>query len=101
MFTEYEDVLKRSEQMQVHGASLDEIDEFLFNLAARAFHVSFHRRIRPALRDPDDDMVLETAVNGSASAIVTHTVRDFLPESNRFQIPILTPGAIMKVRLVK
>jgi predicted nucleic acid-binding protein len=29
------------------------------------------------LSDPEDDMVLETATNGSASAIVTFNQRDF------------------------
>jgi predicted nucleic acid-binding protein len=98
-FTEYEDVLKRSEHLGVHGASIDKIDEFLDNLAARATQVSFERRIRPQLRDPNDDMVLETAVNGSADAIVTHNIRDFLPESNKFRMPILTPGDIIRERL--
>jgi predicted nucleic acid-binding protein len=85
----------------VHGASSHEIDEFLDNLSARAFHVSFYWRIRPQLRDPDDDMVLETAVNGIADTIVTHNVADFLPESNRFGIPIWTPVHIIKTRLRK
>jgi hypothetical protein len=33
---------------------------------------------RPTLRDPDDDMVLEAAVNGRADAIVTFNHRDFV-----------------------
>jgi len=44
-------------------------------------------------------MVLETAVNGGAEAIVTHNVRDFLPGSSRFKMPIWTPGHTIKVRL--
>jgi hypothetical protein len=46
-------------------------------------------------------MVLETAINGIADAIVTHNVADFLPESSRFGIPIWTPGHIIKLRLRK
>ncbi|WP_142988380.1 PIN domain-containing protein [Granulicella rosea] len=36
-----------------------------------AEHVVFFFNWRPALSDPDDEMVLETAVNGGAKAIVT------------------------------
>jgi predicted nucleic acid-binding protein len=46
-------------------------------------------------------MVLETAVNGQANAIVTHNVSDFQPESERFGIPILTPRTIIKKRIRK
>ena len=36
---------------------------------------------RPMLRDADDDMVLEAAINGKADAIVTFNRRDFAPAS--------------------
>jgi predicted nucleic acid-binding protein len=39
---------------------------------------------RPQLRDPNDEMVLEAAVNGHAHAIVTFNQRDFLPAASRF-----------------
>jgi hypothetical protein len=32
---------------------------------------------RPPLRDPNDEMVLEAAVNGRADALVTFNVRDY------------------------
>ena len=53
------------------------------------------------LRDPDDDMVLEVAVNGSADAIITFNRRDFSEASDRFGIEVLSPGdALKKVRLL-
>jgi predicted nucleic acid-binding protein len=36
------------------------------------------------LRNPDDDMVLEAAVNGRADAIVTLNHRDFAPAAEKF-----------------
>jgi putative PIN family toxin of toxin-antitoxin system len=99
LFLEYETVLKRPEQMAAHGFLFPEIDDFLFNLAERAIQVAFHKRIRPQLRDPNDDHVLETAVNGEADAIVTHNVSDFLPETRKFNIQVLTPGDIIRMRL--
>lgn len=52
-------------------------------------------RTRPLLRDADDEMVLETAANGNAEAIVTHNVKDFLP-AGRLGIEVVTPGAIVR-----
>jgi predicted nucleic acid-binding protein len=51
---------------------------------------------RPTLRDPDDDMVLEAAVNGQAHAIVTFNRRDFRPAMEKFGIEVLTPGAAVE-----
>jgi predicted nucleic acid-binding protein len=46
---------------------------------------------RPLLRDPDDDMVLETAANGGAQAIVTLNQRDFSGVVERFGLELLSP----------
>ena len=46
---------------------------------------------RPLLRGPDDEMVLDTVVNGRADAIVTFNVQDFLPEARQFQLEVWTP----------
>ncbi len=51
---------------------------------------------RPAVRDPDDDMVLEAAVNGKADAIVTFNVRDFREVAGNFGIKVLAPGEAWK-----
>jgi predicted nucleic acid-binding protein len=51
---------------------------------------------RPAVRDPDDDMVLETAVNGPAEAIVTLNRRDFAGVAERFGIGVLSPGEAVR-----
>jgi len=99
LFSEYEDLLMRSDQMSVHHASHAEVNEFLYDLATRAIQIGFDYRLRPQLRDPNDEMVLETAVNGYADAIVTHNVKDFLPEAARFGIPVWTPGHTIRMRV--
>ena len=48
-------------------------------------------RTRPTLRDLDDEMVLETAINGRADAIVTFNVRDFAPAAARFHCSAVKP----------
>jgi predicted nucleic acid-binding protein len=52
---------------------------------------------RPAARDPDDDMVLETAANGRADAIVTFNKRDFVTVAERFGVRVLSPGEAVKL----
>jgi len=42
LFLEYEDVLKRAEQRLVHNLSLEQVDEFLAELAAHVEPVELH-----------------------------------------------------------
>ena len=48
------------------------------------------------MRDADDEMVLEAALNGRAERIVTHNVRDFLSAVKRFELKVVTPGSFLK-----
>jgi len=96
LFLEYEEVFLRQEQRSVHGLSVDEVEEFLAELAALIKPVQIHFQWRPQLVDPSDEMVLETAVNGGASAIVTHNVRHFAPAEERFRVNVLRPGEVVR-----
>jgi putative PIN family toxin of toxin-antitoxin system len=97
LMMEYEAVLTRPEQMAVHRQSREEIERFLISLASFAKHVRSNYRYRPLLQDPNDEMVLEAAINGGAQAIATHNVRHFLPAATLFGIEILTPGRILEI----
>ena len=99
LYLEYETVLTRPEQLAIHGLSSQRIEEFLFYLATFTEKAKIHYSYRPQLRDPNDEMVLEAAVNGLADAIVTYNIRDFLPAAHSFGIEVLTPGRILKERL--
>lgn len=96
LFCEYEEVLKRPEQQLVHGLTPDEGDGFLTELAALVEPIELHFRCRPQVRDPSDEMVLETAINGRADALVTYNVTDFALAGERFRISILRPGELLK-----
>ncbi len=96
LFLEYEDVLKRPEQRLAHGLTLEAVDEFLTELAALIEPVELHFRWRPQVRDPNDEMVLEAAINGRADALVTYNIRDFAEAGERFSIPIVHPADLLK-----
>ncbi len=96
LFLEYEDVLKRPEHRLVHGLALDQIDEFLSELAGLIEPVESHFQWRPQVRDPGDEMVLEAAINGDADALVTYNVGDFAAAASRFGLLVLRPADLMK-----
>ena len=95
LFLEYEDVIKRPEQLKASGLLLADIDDILADLAGHILPVTTHYQWRPQLRDPSDEMVLEAAVNASAQAIVTYNIRDFTPAAN-IGIPVLNPEQTFK-----
>jgi putative PIN family toxin of toxin-antitoxin system len=77
LILEYEAVLTRPQHLAACGLSTAEVGRVLDDLVAIARPVRLGFRWRPRLSDPDDDMVLETAINGSANAIVTFNHSDF------------------------
>ena len=96
LFLEYEEVLKRPEQRLATGMSEADIAGFLGAFASAAEPVEVHFLWRPLLSDPDDELVLECAVNGSAEAIVTHNTRHFTPAFHELKMAIVTPRTLLK-----
>jgi len=96
LFLEYEDVLKRPEHQLAHGLTPGEVDDFLAELAALVEPVEVHFQWRPQTRDPNDEMILEAAINGNADAVVTYNVADFREARERFGIAVLTPRELLK-----
>ena len=91
LIIEYEAVLTRPEHLVASGLSSAEVGRVLDDVAAVARPIRLAFRWRPQLPDPDDDMVLETAVNGGAHAIVTFNQRDFLPAAKKFECNVILP----------
>jgi putative PIN family toxin of toxin-antitoxin system len=91
LLLEYEAVMLRHEHLKVAGWTPGHVAAVLDAVGAIAIPVEPSFSWRPALADPDDEMVLEAAVNGRADAIVTFNRRDFLPGVGRFSIEIIVP----------
>ncbi len=65
-------------------------------LAAVVEPVTQHFLWRPRLKDPADEMILETAVNGSADYLVTFNARHFGQAAAAFGIRVVSPGEIVR-----
>jgi putative PIN family toxin of toxin-antitoxin system len=96
---EYEAVCSKAEHRLAAGLSAREVEIFLDATIAMAEPVETHFLWRPQLRDANDEMVLETAVNGRADALVTFNRRDFGTAPAQFGVELLLPReAIERIR---
>ena len=99
LFLEYEEVLLRADFLLDTGHSKAGIAAFLSGIASVIEPVDLHFLWRPQLRDPKDEMVLETAANGRADLLVTHNVRDFRGAEPLFEFEVVTPAeALRRIR---
>lgn len=89
---EYEAACLKAEHRLAAGLGRADAATFIDAVIAMARPVETYFLWRPQLRDAGDEMVLETAVNGGADALVTFNIRDFGHTPSRFGIELLLPG---------
>jgi conserved hypothetical protein TIGR00305 len=77
---EYEEVLQ--EKRRHLGLAEEDIDDVLNYLCRVASLHEIHFLWRPRLKDPDDEMILELAVEAGCGYIVTYNKQDFLGVKN-------------------
>jgi putative PIN family toxin of toxin-antitoxin system len=95
LLIEYEAVMTRPNHLAASRLSVMDVGAVLDAVAAVAEPVRLGFLWRPALNDADDDMVLETAMNGRADAIATFNRRHFTPVTKQFGIGVRTPAEII------
>jgi putative PIN family toxin of toxin-antitoxin system len=91
LMIEYEAVLTRVEHLEASGLSSDDMRLILDAIAVVVEPVRLAFLWRPILPDADDDMVLETAVNGRADLLVTLN-RDDFGAATSFNIRVVSPA---------
>lgn len=96
LMIEYEAVLTRPQHLLATGLSIEETNVVLDAFAAIAEPIRLRFLWRPQMRDPADEMVLETAVNGRADCLVTFNLRHLKTPAQRFGIRALTPPQAWK-----
>src|SRR5438105_1561015 len=74
---EYEAICTLPEHRRAAGLTAEDVRLFLDAVLALVEPVEIYFLWRPQLHDPDDEMVLEAAINGRADAIVTFNLSDY------------------------
>jgi predicted nucleic acid-binding protein len=75
--------------------SPSEIAEVLTFVLSHCMKSSVHFLWRPYLPDADDHHVLEAALAGRASVLITHNTRHF-PAVEELGIGVMTPGRFLR-----
>jgi predicted nucleic acid-binding protein len=94
LFLEYRAVLLRPENLLQRPPV--QAESFLDFLLAASHLQEVFFLWRPALPDPDDDLILELAVAAGCRYIVTHNLRDFRG-TEKWGITAVTPGDFLKL----
>lgn len=89
---EYEEVLRRKQELL--KLSDRAINDILDGICRHGECRKIHFLWRPQLPDPKDDHVLELAVAGNGTDIVTHNVRDFAVAAT-FGVRIVRPAELL------
>ncbi|NEW61325.1 putative toxin-antitoxin system toxin component, PIN family, partial [Sulfurovum sp. bin170] len=92
LVTEFEDVLTREKNIKLFNKlTKDDVLSFIDDICLISYQQKIHFLWRPFLKDKNDDMVLEVAVNANVEAIITFNPKDFEGVKESFDIEILTP----------
>ena len=96
LFLEYQAKLTQTVEQGSTVLTPPEINTILTALAFHSMEVPIYYRLRPNLKDANDDKVFECAANFGADAIVTHNTRDFLNSELNYQFDVLKPGDFLQ-----
>lgn len=89
---EYEEALK--DDLVASKLTKIDIDDVLNYMCKMGGHQEISYLWRPQLRDPEDDFILEVAVQSQCDFIVTHNLKDFVG-TEKFGIKAVTPGKFL------
>lgn len=92
---EYRTVALRPSHVMASRFSPAQIERLIQDLEDIAEPVKNITTYRPLSPDPNDDLVLELAINGRADIIVTNDLKHLHQPASRFHIQVLNPGTAL------
>jgi putative PIN family toxin of toxin-antitoxin system len=96
LLLEYEAVLTRPPVLSMIGLDGPAVITVLDELAGLCMPVAMDYRWRPIAADPDDDMVVETAINGRADLIATFNISDMRAGAEQFGMAAVHPATVLR-----
>lgn len=96
LLMEYESVLRRPAHLARAKATGAEVSEILDALLGICVPVAFDYKWRPTGAHADDELVIETAINGHADALATFNLRDMRDAGARFGFRAERPGPLVR-----
>lgn len=94
--SEYRDVALRPEHLAAARRSASGVLALIRGLEGVAEGVQVIAKPRPLSSDPDDDMILDVAINGRAAVIVTQNAKHFTPAALRYGIKVQSPAEFLE-----
>jgi len=91
---EYEEILKS--KAPDLALTLDDVDELLNAICARAEDWPLQPGWEPVLSDPDDEPLVQLAVESAANRVVTHNLRH-LQAAQTIGVEVLPPGRFLAI----
>lgn len=93
--SEYRDVALRPEHLAASQRSAETVLSLIATLEGLAEPVHVVSKPRPLSSDPNDDMVLDVAINGMADVVVTQNVKHFATAARRYGIKVMSPAELL------
>ena len=95
---EYEGKIHQKIEVGFLSVSKGDCGRILDALCAMAKPVWKPLQVRPVLIDPSDDKILECAISGNCTHIITFNKRDFPTAATRlYGIKVMTPGEFLRI----
>jgi len=92
----YEALLCRAQCLQMAKATKAAVDEILDALTGVCVPVAFDYNWRPTGAHADDELVIETAINGHADAVATFNLKDMRDAGAHFGFRVQRPGPLIR-----
>jgi len=97
LFLEYEDVSRRKQILDVCPLTGKEITELLNALYSLCSWVPIYYLWRPNIADEGDNFLIELALAGNATHIVTNNIKDLKNAELKFPgLKIITPAKLLR-----